>query len=128
MKKSLLNKLCAVSILACTLLTASPVAANTYFQKELTTPSQTDELVLGNGTRYFYGEASYKKGKAKAYKVVAWAPDPQVGSTLSLVFDNGQETTNFTAKKTDSDGEYQKYYGKWIPSSKNASAYLSFSD
>ncbi|WP_297420444.1 hypothetical protein [Clostridium sp.] len=128
MKKNLLNKLCATSILACTLLTAMPVAATTYLQQQITGSGYTDEVLLGSGTRYFYGDGSYLKGTAKAYKVVPWSPDTQVGNTLNVVFGQSQQVTHFSAVNTNSDGEYQKYYGSWSGSSSKASAYLSFSN
>lgn len=121
MKKKLLNKLCVVGILGCTLLTSIPALATTYVQQQIRGVGDTNSVTVGSGTRYFYAsKCDNLSGTATLYKDVDWSPDWNCGS-INLKKGDPQKQINFTAKS----GE--KFYGHWWADN-NTSAWLSISN
>ncbi|NRT87273.1 hypothetical protein [Clostridium beijerinckii] len=121
MKKKLLTKLCALSVLGCTLLSANPVFAYTYLAESITGHKDTSEVELGSGTRFFCG-LTYTLGSvtAKAYQDIDWSPDKKV-ATIYPKGNGGFDRQDFTAE------EGSKYYGTLVAPMSNR-ATLSFTD
>ncbi len=122
MKKKLLSRLCAMSILGCMVLATTPVFAKTYLTQTVKGGHSTSEVELGDGTRYFYGTTLTKdQCTARAYKDVDWSPD-KVVATIYPKANGGYDEDEFSAE----DGS--KYYGYLLGRSALDSATLSFSN
>ncbi|MDH5079369.1 hypothetical protein [Clostridium perfringens] len=110
------------------MLSSITVSAATLYSATLTgTNAESNFTTLGSGTRYMKVSGEAGNGKASAMKIVKYAPDKVVGSTLSITAPNSS-STSFKADSYSSSGDVQSYYFRWKGSNSTAKASFSFTN
>ncbi|MFS1519481.1 hypothetical protein [Bacillus sp. SM2101] len=126
---SLKKNLLALGISGLILSTSVSAGAATFIPTQSLTGTSADsgDYSLGSGTRYLKGTATKGSGDAHAMKIVKWFPDSSVATLTNLTNPNSA-TSSFTAVSTNSAGDGQSYYVRWLGDTSTASADLHVTD
>lgn len=126
MKCKFLTKL-SVAILCIGTIMSTSASAKTYTSDLFSGKDDSSKkVVLGDGTRYIYGDCRRGSGDARATMVVPYSPDSIVASFF--LWNQGESGQDEFEAWSERDDEEQQYYIVWKGSTTKSKAWLAMSN